>query len=99
MDTSYIERDCTIELQERKFEAGGAVVTDDILIAYPAANGILADWHGAVIGRWNILSYWPVRSCYGSTMYSIEAFVNDIRYVGRGFGVNMILKAKRSPRQ
>jgi hypothetical protein len=95
----YIERDCTFEHEGRKFESGGAVVTDTILIAYPREHGVLGDWHGAAIGTWRTLSSWPVRSYIGSRMYSIEAFVNGVRYVGRGFGVGMSLKAKRSPRQ
>src|SRR5215813_7334229 len=35
----YIEKDCTFSHDGRTFEAGGAVVTSELLIAYPAANG------------------------------------------------------------
>lgn len=99
MELPYIERDCTIEHEGRKFEAGGAVVTNDVLIAYPRENGILGDWHGEPIGTWRVLSSWRVNSYIGSRMYSIEARVNGVRYVGRGFGLGMSLRAKRSPVQ
>lgn len=95
----YIEQDCTFEHEGRKFTAGGAVVFDTALIAYPGANGILNDWHGKPLGAWRALSSWRVNSYIGSRMYSIECRVNGIRYVGRGFGEGMSLRAKRSPRQ
>lgn len=95
----YIETDCTITHQGRQFSAGGAVVTDTHLIAYPVANGVLKDWHGNVLGTWRELSSWRIRSYISGRMYSIEARVNGVRYVGRGCGEGMILRAKRSPRQ
>ena len=95
----YVEQDCTVEFEGRKFESGGAVVTPDILIAYPQENGQLGDWHGTVIGTWRVLSSWKVNSWIGPRMYSIECRVNGVRYVGRGFGVGMSLRAKRSPIQ
>src|ERR1700722_10202851 len=96
MELPYIERDCIIEHEGRKFESGGAIVTPVILIAYPKENGILGDWHGEAIGTWRVLSSWKVNSYIGSRMYSIEARVNGVRYAGRGFGVGMSLRAKRS---
>ena len=48
--TTYIETDCTFTHEGRTFEAGGAVVTPDHIIAYPGANGVLTDWHGSAIG-------------------------------------------------
>jgi hypothetical protein len=96
---TFIEKDCTIEHEGRKFEAGGAVVTSDFLIAYPKENGVLGDWHGNAIGTWRVLSSWKIRSFYADRMYSLEARVNGVRYVGRGMGVGMSLKAKRSPLQ
>jgi len=99
MDTPYVERDCTFEHAGHTFESGGAVVTEDYIVAYPKANGELGDWHGQTMGTWRVMSSWPIRSWIGSRMYSIECFVNGVRYVGRGFGVGMSLRAKRSPRQ
>jgi hypothetical protein len=96
---TYIERDCAIEHEGRKFESGGAVVTEQWIVAYPGKNGVLGDWHGNPLGTWRVLSSWRVNSWIGSTMYSIEARVNGVRYVGRGFGEGMSLRAKRSPRQ
>jgi hypothetical protein len=96
----FIEQDCTFEHNGRKFESGGAVVTDQWLIAYPKKHGILGDWHGNAIGTYRILSTWRTpRSFISSTMSSIECFVFGVRYVGRGAGVGMILRAKRSTRQ
>lgn len=97
--TTYIEKDCTIEHEGRKFTNGGAVVTDEVLIAYPGENGVLNDWHGQPLGTWRVLSSWRVRSWIGSTMYSIECRVKGVRYVGRGFGKGMSMRAKRSPKQ
>lgn len=97
--TSYVEQDCSIEHDGRTFVAGGAVVTEQWLITYPAANGILKDWHGHPLGTWRVLSSWRVRSYIGDQMHSIECRVNGVRYVGRGFGEGMSLRAKRSTRQ
>jgi len=96
----YVEKDCTFTFQGRTFESGGAVVTDQWIIAYPGKDGRLNDWHGQQIGTYRILSTWRTpRSFISSTMSSIECFVNGIRYVGRGAGIGMILRAKRSARQ
>ena len=95
----YIEQDCTFEHEGRKFESGGAVVTPDWLVAYPGDAGVLSDWHGKPLGTWRVLSSWRVNSWIGSTMYSIECFVDGVRYVGRGFGKGVSLRAKRSPIQ
>ena len=95
----YVEQDCTVTHEGQAYTSGGAVVTEQWLIAYPAANGILNDWHGNPLGTWRSLSSWRVRSYIGDRMHSIECRVNGVRYVGRGFGVGMSLRAKRSPRQ
>lgn len=96
---TYVEQDCSIEHEGNTYTSGGAVVTEQYLIAYPGANGVLNDWHGKPLGTWRVLSSWPVRSWIGSRMYSIECYVEGVRYVGRGFGKGMSLRAKRSPRQ
>jgi hypothetical protein len=46
----YVETNCTIEMQGQKFESGGAVVTDQLIIAYTAKDGVLEDWHGNPLG-------------------------------------------------
>ncbi len=99
MTIPYVEEDCTFHHEGRTFEAGGAVVTDGWLIAYAGSNGVLNDWHGNPLGTWRTLSSWRVQSYIGSHMHSIEARVNGVRYVGRGFGEGMSLRAKRSQRQ
>ena len=98
---SFVEQDCTFEHEGRKFESGGAVVTDQWLIAYPGDAGRLNDWHGNQIGTYRVMSTWklPWYCWQSSTMSSIECRVNGVRYVGRGAGKGMILRAKRSPRQ
>jgi hypothetical protein len=99
MKTPYVEQGCTIQRDGRTFEAGGAVVTGEWLIAYPGSNGVLNDWHGNALGTWRTLSSWRVQSYISSRIHSIEARVNGVRYVGRGVGEGMSLRAKRSPRQ
>jgi hypothetical protein len=97
---TFVEQDCTFEHEGRKFESGGAVITDQWIVAYPGEGNRLNDWHGNQIGTYRILSTWRTpRSFFSSTMSSIECMVNDTRYVGRGAGKGMILRAKRSPKQ
>ncbi len=91
----YIEHDCTFEHEGKAFTAGGAYITDRHIAAYPAKNGILANWHGDPIGTWKAVSTWETpRSYVSSTMSQIEALVNGIRYTGRGAGEGMIFRGK-----
>jgi len=97
---TYIEQDCTFEHEGRKFTAGGAVVTPDYLVCYPRSDGKVCDWHGNVLGECFVLSSWRTpRSFIASRMYSYAVYVNGVRYVGRGAGNSMLLRAKRSKRQ
>jgi len=96
---SYVEQDCTIEHEGRKFTAGGAIVSEQFITAYLGKDGVLTDWHGKQIGTYRVLSSWPIRSYLTDRMYSVECFVNGTRYVGRGCGVGMSVNAKRSSRQ
>lgn len=91
----YMEKDCIITFKNQQFTAGGAIVTNDFIMAYPADNNILNTWHGDPIGTWRPVASWPIRSWMGSTMYQIEATVDGIVYTGRGFGVGMWYKGKR----
>ena len=95
MQTPYIETDCTVTHNGHSFTAGGAVVTNDRLIAYPAENGILQDWHGNAIGTWRTISARPAtffgrHSWQGSRYYFMRAVVNGRAYSLRGFGPGMI---------
>ncbi len=98
MTEVYVERDCCFEHKGRKFCSGGAVVTPDVIIAYPSKDGILTDWHGEQIGRWENVAHWPIFSYMSSTMYQIEARVNGVLYTGRSFGIGMIYRGKRKAR-
>lgn len=96
---AYIEQDCTIEHNGRKFSSGGAVVTPEYLIAYPADNGQLHDWHGNTIGTWRVISSRPAvffgrRSWMASTYYYMRATVDGRTYALRGFGKGMIARGK-----
>lgn len=98
---NYIEQDCTIEHEGRKFTAGGALATDSHLIAYPADNSILQDWHGAQIGTYRVISsraavFFGHRSWQGDRYYFMRATLTDGRqYALRGFGKGMIAQGKR----
>lgn len=97
---SYIESNCTIEHAGRTFESGGAIISEQFIIAYLGKSSILTDWHGSPIGQYRILSTWKTpRSYISSTMHSVECFVNGVRYVGRSAGEGMSIRAKLSPRQ
>jgi hypothetical protein len=92
----FIEADYVFEHNGRKFEAGGAVVTPDYIVAYPGEDGVLNDWHGRAIGTWRAVSTWKTpRSFYSSTMSQIEATVDSVIYTGRGAGLSMIYRGRR----
>ena len=111
MQTPYIEQHCTIEHNGQKFTSGGAVVTDDYVVAYVGkcifedAPGWskardLTDWHGNKIGVCFITSTWPIRSFMSSTMHQIQATIDGKAYTGRGMGEGMICRlrpVKRKP--
>ncbi len=89
---SYIEQDCTFEHEGRKFESGGAAVTDKFIVVYPRSDGKVCDWHGNVLGE-AFVSFMAAR------MYGYAVYVNGVRYIGRGAGNGMILRARRSSKQ
>ena len=95
----YVESDCAIDHEGRVFVAGGAVVSDGYLIAYPGDDGILNDWHGRRIGTYTVISSRPAvffghRSFMGPRYYYMRATVNGRTYSLRGFGVGMIAKGR-----
>jgi hypothetical protein len=95
---AYVERDCSVVLQGRRFRAGGAVVTATTIVAYPSAGGILADWHGRPIGTWRKVATWLVRVPSWRTpptaIMQIRAVVNGVTYTGRGQGPGMIFRGR-----
>lgn len=99
-NASYVEIDCIFEHAGRKFESGGAVITPDYIVCYPRSDGKVCDWHGNVLGEAFVLSSWHTpRSFLAARMYSFAVYIQGVRYVGRGAGNGMILRAKRSSRQ
>jgi hypothetical protein len=96
----YVETDCTVEFDGRKFSAGGAVVSSERIIAYLAKDGVLTDWHGKPLGTYRITSTWRTpRSYVSSTMSQVLAIVDGIAYTGRSAGVGMayVGRRKRAP--
>lgn len=99
--SNYVETDCTFTHEGHTFESGGAVATDDYLIAYPSDEVTnhgyaLKDWHGRIIGSWHKVSSWPIQSWQGTRYYAMRARLTDGReYSLRGFGTGMIARGKR----
>lgn len=80
----------------QKFEAGGAVVTPEIIIGYLGKDMTLTDWHGRVLGTYRIVSRWRTPNSFVSDhMYQVEATVDGRLYTGRSQGTDMIYKGKR----
>ena len=50
----YIENDCVVRHERNEFEAGGAVVTPEQIIAYLGRDGRLQDWHGRQLGTYRV---------------------------------------------
>ena len=91
----------TIEHEGRKFESGGAAVTEDYLIAYMGKDmRTVETWHGKELGTARVQSSWPTpRSYVSSRMYSVTLLVNGVYYTGRTGGAGMAVKAKRKAQQ
>lgn len=91
----YIETDCTIEHDGRKFTAGGAYVAPDRIVAYLGKDGALTDWHGKQLGTYRITRTWPTpRSFASSTMSQVYAVVDSVTYQGRSAGDGMIFRGR-----
>lgn len=111
MPKTYVETDCTIEHEGRTFESGGAVVTDDRIVAYLATGEQLptggtgfpwrspftvTDWHGARLGTASVTGAWSVGNL-GTRMYSYRVRLDDGRwYNARGQGEGMVLTGKHA---
>ena len=96
---TYVEKNCCIVHEGRKLCAGGAVVTEGYIVAYPQKRGTLTDWRGRKIGTWREIASWPISSPYSPVMYQIEAKVDGVLYTGRGLGISMIYRGKRKASQ
>jgi hypothetical protein len=97
---NYVETNCTVMHEGKTFEAGGAFVSPESIVAYLGDHCDLTDWHGRVIGSWRAVRTWSTpRSFMSSTMSQIEATVDGIVYTGRSAGVGMVFKGKRKARE
>ncbi len=97
---NYIEKDCTVTHKDRTFEAGGAVVTPDYIVAYLAKDGVLKDWHGKVLGSYKITATWKTpRSFISSEQHQVTAYVCGVRYTGRSGGIGLSYRGKRIAKQ
>ena len=93
----YIETDCTITHNDQSFTAGGAIITDNHIVAYLGAHGVLTDWHGKPLGRYHIVSTWRTpRSYISGVMHAVHATVNGKLYKGRSAGEGMSFMGKLS---
>lgn len=91
----YIETNCTIEHEDRTFEAGGAVVADQFAVAYLGKDGVLTDWHGETLGTYRITATWKTpRSFVSGHMHQVVASVGGRTYTGRSAGVGMIFRGR-----
>jgi len=108
----FIEQNCCIKHEGNKYCAGGAVVTNDYIVAYigeptgetigcgqPTGRRELQDWHGNRIGTCSFSSSWPINSYISDRMYQVYATVKGITYTGRSCGEGMVFKGKRCAKQ
>lgn len=101
--STFVETDCTITHEGRTFESGGAVVTDEYIVAYIGPNGTLTDWHGNRLGEIRVRSSWRIHSYMSTHMHQIEAHLDGpdgtrfggARYTGRSMGEGMIYRGRR----
>jgi hypothetical protein len=61
----------------------------------------LTDWHGNEIGICQTRSSWLRRHPIGSLtrMYQIYAWINGVKYTGRGLGEGMSVRLRRCKKQ
>lgn len=96
---TFIETDCTIEHNGRKFTAAGAFVSDQYVVAYVGKDWTLTDWHGNKLGNCHVSSSWRINSFRSDRMYQIYATINGVQYTGRGLGEGMVCRFRRCARQ
>lgn len=106
-----IEKDCIVEHDGHKFEAGGAVVTEDICFDYCSDFSCacirhdkeelyhwykLTNWKGDLMGKVCFTAKWRTPQSYiSSHMFQALAEVNGVLYTGRTRGFGMIFRGKR----
>jgi hypothetical protein len=105
-DNVFVEEDCTVEFEGKKYTSGGAFTSPEYAIGYLKfdkeylyARGQLTTWHGQFMGNAMITAIWHVRSFYGSHMMQVECNIEGVKYTGRSFGNGMIWKGKRCKQQ
>lgn len=95
---TYVETGCTITHEGRTFEAGGAVVTPDYVIAYLSLDGTryhITDWHGQHLANARITATWRTpHSWLSDTMHQVEATIDGITYTGRSGGAGLIWRGR-----
>lgn len=97
---NYREKNCVFEHGGMKFEAGGAAVVGNEIIAYLGKNHELTTWKGKKIGTYRIVSTWKTPNSYvSSTMHQVEATVKGRVYTGRSAGVGMSFRGKLKKQQ
>src|ERR1700691_1873235 len=93
---TFIERDCVIEHEGRSYEASGAIVSPECIVAYLGRDNVLTDWHGNSLGTYRVTSTWRTpRSYVSTTMSQVRAIVNGVTYTGRSAGQGMIYCGRR----
>ncbi len=101
METPFVERDCTIEYNGKKFESGSAVVTENYIVAY-VSNDFrhIQTWHGDNIGDILWKTSWRTpRSWMSSRQYQVTARVNRKLFTGRTNGEGMCITLKIKAQQ
>lgn len=93
---NYTEENCFFEVNGKEYWAGGAIVNENLCIAYLAKDGRLNNWKGEQIGTYKIIRTWNTPKSYvSSRQHQVEAVVDGITYTGRSAGIGMMYKGKR----
>jgi hypothetical protein len=96
-----VETDCTVSHGGQTFEADGATVSPERLIAYIGENHTVTTWKGEPIGTYQTVARWKTpRSYLSSTMEQVEIILNDgTIYTGRTGGIGLSVSARRKRQQ
>lgn len=94
--TAKVEADCTIALEGKTFESGGAAVTPEYAIGYMSNDmKTVTTWHGEHLGNARVTASWRTpRSYVSDRCYQVEAVIDGRKYTGRTGGEGMIWKGK-----
>lgn len=95
----YIEQDCVITHEGKRYEAEGAFVTPDRLFAYLKQIGgrwVVTDWHGNVLTEdVTILSIRPHHGWISDKRIYLRCTIDGVTYSGIGFGDGIYFRARR----